>query len=77
MEFQQLEASGLKNCVQEIVDRRDMCVVHLCSVCKCIRMLCTCEKQHDRYERVKRRYSTVKMLCGLKCAGDKDVEFET
>ncbi len=45
MELQQLEASGMKNCLNEFSIRSDLCKIDVCSKCKCIMITCSCELQ--------------------------------
>ena len=63
MEFTQLEGSGLSNCVQELLDRSDSCVVQVCTGCNKPRMLCICEGIHKTYGMVI-RYSSLKQMVG-------------
>jgi hypothetical protein len=44
MEMSQLEASGLKYCIEEFSSRSDLCVVSVCCKCRCITILCACDQ---------------------------------
>lgn len=44
MEVQVGIASGLANCMREIVMRGDQVLTHVCTQCKRLRLLCTCEQ---------------------------------
>jgi len=45
MECMQLMASGMTNCMQEFVERSNMCNVQLCRTCRCLRIVCICPKE--------------------------------
>jgi hypothetical protein len=54
MGLTQLEALGMKNCLQEFVERSEACVVEvlcnmvLCNICRCITILCGCHPDSRR-----------------------------
>jgi hypothetical protein len=73
MEFMQLEASGLGACMQEFVNRSDMCIVDVCICCNKISMLCTCSVGQKLYE-ARIRYSTIRYVVGMAVIGRSDVE---
>jgi len=42
MECTQLMASGMTRCLEEFIERSDMCNVDMCRVCRCLRIVCIC-----------------------------------
>ncbi len=48
MELTQLEALGMKNCLQEFAERSEACVVEVCNMCRCITILCGCSLDSRR-----------------------------
>ena len=46
MECMQLMASGMKYCMQEFVERSNMCNVQVCRTCRCLRIVCVCAKDN-------------------------------
>ena len=46
MECMQLMASGMNNCMQEFVERSNMCSVQVCRTCRCLRIVCVCAKDN-------------------------------
>ena len=67
MELTQLEALGMKNCLQEFVERSEACVVEVCNVCRCITILCGCSpdsrEEHGVFE-VILSSSSIAMMIG-------------
>ena len=49
MECMQLMASGMTRCIEEFVERSDMCNVNICRVCKCLKMLCVCSRGESQH----------------------------
>jgi hypothetical protein len=73
MEMSQLEASGLKECIQEFKDRADSCVVDICNGCRCISMLCHCDQElrkvHGSFKAIVPA-SSIKLMTGIRvCSG--------
>ena len=46
MECMQLMASGMNNCMQEFVERSNMCNVQVCRTCRCLRIVCISAKDN-------------------------------
>jgi hypothetical protein len=44
MECMRLMASGMTNCMQEFIERSNMCKVQVCRTCRCLRLVCVCAK---------------------------------
>jgi DNA-directed RNA polymerase beta subunit len=77
MELAQLEASGMKHCLQEFIDRSDSCVVDVCNRCKCITLLCACTDEQKSscgtFECVVRS-SAIKAMIGIRVCNGLNTE---
>jgi hypothetical protein len=73
MECMQLVASGMTGCMQEFVNRSDMCTVDVCRGCKMLLIVCTCtlEERHVvSVDRIKLPYTSVMSIISSKVAFD-------
>lgn len=70
MECTQLAAAGLTNCLEEFMDRSDMCLIDMCRVCRCLSIVCVCTGGVRNLNRIKLPYRTVKFIIASKVGFD-------
>lgn len=73
MECTQLVASGLTNCLQEFINRSDMCFVDVCRGCDCLLIVCVCDEQGQKVNRMKLPYRTIKFIIASKVGFDLNI----
>ncbi len=77
MELQQLEAMGMKYCLEEFSLRSDLCSIEVCCKCRCIVVTCYCKEREsgilDSY-RVLLPLSSIKAIIGMRVCSSVDVE---
>jgi DNA-directed RNA polymerase beta subunit len=69
MECMQLVASGMSACVQEFVNRSNMCIVDVCRRCRLLLILCTCTSEQQRVvgvDQIKLPYTSVMSITASK-----------
>ena len=62
MECTQLMASGMTECIGEFIERSDACEVHVCRLCRCLKLVCVCPREDtEDIESAASHVDTIKM----------------
>ena len=77
MELHQLQATGMKNCLEEFCVRSDLCTVDVCNRCNCITIICSCTMDTRRRSgtyTVLLPLSSIKLILATRVCSSMNVE---
>lgn len=77
MEIQQLSASGLVRCLEELQSRGNAVGAHWCTTCRLLSIGCTCEPGTRRISTIRTTDAMVRLVTAARCSSHINVEFFT